>query len=30
VQSLFYGGALVIAVALSQLARKRKALDTGN
>jgi ribose transport system permease protein len=30
VQSLFYGGALVIAVALSQLARKRQALDTGN
>lgn len=30
VQSLFYGGALVIAVALSQLARRRQALDTGS
>jgi ribose transport system permease protein len=29
VQSLFYGGALVIAVALSQIARRRQALDTG-
>jgi ribose transport system permease protein len=29
VQELFYGGALVVAVALSQLARKRQALDTG-
>jgi ribose transport system permease protein len=27
VQQLFYGGALVLAVALSQLARKRQALD---
>lgn len=30
VQNLFYGGALVIAVALSQLARRRQALETGN
>jgi len=30
VQQLFYGGALVIAVALSQLARKRQALETGS
>lgn len=30
VQSLFYGGALVVAVALSQLARKRQAVDTAN
>jgi ribose transport system permease protein len=29
VQSLFYGGALVVAVALSQIARRRQALDTG-
>jgi ribose transport system permease protein len=29
VQSLFYGGALVIAVALSQIARRRQALDAG-
>lgn len=27
VQSMFYGGALVIAVALSQIARRRQALD---
>ncbi len=30
VQQLFYGGALVLAVALSQLARKRQALEAGN
>ena len=30
VQSLFYGGALVIAVTLSQIARRRQALDTGS
>ena len=30
VQQLFYGGALVLAVALSQLARKRQALETGS
>jgi ribose transport system permease protein len=29
VQQLFYGGALVIAVALSQVARRRVPLDTG-
>jgi ribose transport system permease protein len=29
VQQLFYGGALVLAVALSQLARKRQALEAG-
>lgn len=29
VQQLFYGGALVLAVALSQLARKRQALESG-
>jgi ribose transport system permease protein len=29
VQYLFYGGALVIAVVLSQLARRRQPLDTG-
>lgn len=29
VQSLFYGGALVIAVALSQVASRRRALDSG-
>jgi len=29
VQQLFYGGALVIAVALSQIARRRVALETG-
>jgi ribose transport system permease protein len=29
VQSLFYGGALVVAVVLSQIARRRQALDTG-
>jgi ribose transport system permease protein len=29
VQQLFYGGALVMAVALSQVARRRVALDTG-
>jgi ribose transport system permease protein len=29
VQQLFYGGALVIAVALSQIARRRVPLDTG-
>jgi ribose transport system permease protein len=29
VQQLFYGGVLVVAVALSQLARRRQALDTG-
>lgn len=29
VQDLFYGGALVIAVALSQLARKRETLEAG-
>jgi ribose transport system permease protein len=29
VQQLFYGGALVMAVALSQIARRRVALDTG-
>jgi ribose transport system permease protein len=29
VQQLFYGGALVLAVVLSQLARKREALETG-
>lgn len=29
VQDLFYGGALVIAVGLSQLARKRQALEAG-
>jgi ribose transport system permease protein len=29
VQELFYGGALVLAVALSQLARKRQALEAG-
>jgi ribose transport system permease protein len=29
VQQLFYGGALVVSVALSQLARRRQALDTG-
>jgi ribose transport system permease protein len=28
-QDLFYGGALVLAVALSQLARKRQALEAG-
>jgi len=27
VQNLFYGGALVLAVALSQLVRKREAQD---
>jgi len=29
VQQLFYGGALVLAVALSQIARRRQALDAG-
>ena len=29
VQQLFYGGALVLAVALSQLARKRQTLEAG-
>jgi ribose transport system permease protein len=29
VQSLFYGGALVVAVVLSQLARRRQALNMG-
>lgn len=29
VQSLFYGGALVVAVVLSQLARRRQALSAG-
>jgi ribose transport system permease protein len=29
VQQLFYGGALVLAVVLSQIARKREALETG-
>jgi ribose transport system permease protein len=29
VQQLFYGGALVLAVALSQLARKRQSLEAG-
>lgn len=29
VQQLFYGGALVIAVALAQLARKRKTMEAG-
>lgn len=29
VQQLFYGGALVLAVALSQLARRREALEAG-
>lgn len=29
VQQLFHGGALVLAVVLSQLARKREALETG-
>ena len=29
VQQLFYGGALVVAVALSQIARRRQALDAG-
>ncbi|HEX5145462.1 MAG TPA: ABC transporter permease, partial [Conexibacter sp.] len=29
VQNLFYGGALVVAVALSQLARRRQALEAG-
>lgn len=29
VQSLFYGGALVIAVALSQVASRRRTLDSG-
>lgn len=29
VQQLFYGGALVLAVVFSQLARRREALDTG-
>lgn len=29
VQQLFYGGALVLAVALSQLARRRDAVDAG-
>jgi len=30
VQQLFYGGALVLAVALSQLARKRQTLEAGS
>lgn len=30
VQDLFYGGALVLAVALSQLARKRQVLEAGS
>ena len=30
VQELFYGGALVLAVALSQLARKRQVLEAGS
>jgi ribose transport system permease protein len=30
VQQLFYGGALVLAVVLSQIARKREALETGS
>ena len=29
VQQLFYGGALVLAVALSQLARRREAVAAG-
>jgi ribose transport system permease protein len=29
VQQLFYGGALILAVVFSQLARRREALDTG-
>ena len=29
VQDLFYGGALVLAVALSQLARRRQAIQVG-
>ena len=29
VQQLFYGGALVLAVALSQIARRRQAIEVG-
>jgi ribose transport system permease protein len=29
VQQLFYGGALVIAVAVSQIARRRQAHESG-
>jgi ribose transport system permease protein len=30
VQQLFYGGALVLAVALSQIARRRQAIQAGS